>query len=57
MWAVIASFGMKLTMMSHSCEFVKIDPPAVPTVIGLFGGLLFLLGDLGKRYMEVSPMY
>ena len=41
MWYFIASFGMYLTRISHSCGFFKVDRPVVPTVIVLFGGLLF----------------
>ena len=49
MWAVLGSFGIELTRILHSCEFVKLDPPTVPNVIRFVGGLLFLLVAVGKR--------
>ena len=45
-----------MTRILHSCEFVKLDPPTVPTVISLVGGLLFLLVAVGKRYMDVNSL-
>ena len=54
MWYVMASFGMDLTRMPHSCEFFKVDPPSVPTVTGMVGGILFLLGSVCRRYMDVA---
>ena len=49
MWAVMYFFGMELTRIFYSCEFVKVDPPAVPTVIGMTGVILLPLVALGKR--------
>ena len=46
MWDVIDYFGMDLNRISHSCGFVKVDPPDVKTVIGLVGGLLFSLVEV-----------
>ena len=41
MWSVMNSFGMYLTIILHSCDFFKVDHPAVSTLIGMVGGLLF----------------
>ena len=57
MWDVLDSFGIDLTRISHSCGFFRVDPPDVPTVIVLEGGILFSLGYVGKRYMDVATMY
>ena len=57
MLAVMDSFGMKLTRILPSCEFLEFDLPVVPTVIVLVGGFLFSLRYIGKRYMDVSPLY
>ena len=57
MWDVLASFGIDLTRISHSCEFFRVGPPVVPTVIVLDSGILFSLGYVGKRYMDVATMY
>ena len=54
MWAILAYSGMDLTRIFHLFEFVKVDPPTVPTVIGMVGGILFSLGAVGKRYMDVA---
>ena len=43
---------MDLNIILHPCESVKVDPPAVPTVIVLFGGLLFLLVAVISRYVD-----
>ena len=48
------SFGMNLTSILHSCEFFKVDPLAVPTVICLSNGLLFSLGAVVIMYMYVA---
>ena len=56
MWYVMASFGMDLTRMPHSCEFFKFDHPSVKTVTGIVGGILFLLGSVCRRYMDVAPL-
>ena len=41
MWYFLGSFGIYLTRILRSCEFVKVDTHAVPTLIGLVGGILF----------------
>ena len=51
MWAVLASFRMDATTISHSCEFVKVDPSSVPSIIGLVSGLLLSLDSIGRSYM------
>ena len=56
MWDVMDSFGMDLTRILRSCGFVKVGPLAVQTVIGLVGGILFWLGVVVRRYMDVSLM-
>ena len=56
MWDVLTSLGRNLTRISHPCEFVKVDPTAMPTIIGLVDGLLCSLGTTGKRYMDVAPL-
>ena len=56
MWDVIDYFEMDLNRISHSCGFVKVDPPDVKTVIGLVGGLLFSLGAVRRRYIVVDPL-
>ena len=56
MWYVIDLFVMDFTITSHSCEFVKVDPPSVPTVIGLVGGLLYSMGVIGRRYIDVASL-
>ena len=57
MWAVLDSFGVDFTRILYSCELVKVDLPDVQTVIGLVGGLLFLLGfhrkEVYGRYFAV----
>ena len=45
---------MEVCGIFHSCEFVKVDPPDVPTVIGLVSGVLFSLGAIGLTYMNIS---
>ena len=57
MWAVLDYFGIYFTRISHSCKIFKVDPPAVATVIGLVGGILFSLGAVGRRYMGVAISY
>ena len=47
---------MELTRISHSCEFFKVDHPAVPTVISMVGRLLFSMDAVGRRYMDVATM-
>ena len=47
---------MYLTSILHSCEFVKVDPPAVPTVICIVGGPLFSLSVVGRRYMDFDKL-
>ena len=54
MWTVLDSFKMDLTWILHSCEFVKVYPLYVPTVIDLVGGILFSLGAIDRRYLDVS---
>ena len=56
MRSVLSSLEMDLTRLSHSCQFVKVDPPVVPTVIVLVGGIFFSLGAVGRRYMYFSPL-
>ena len=56
MWDVLAFFGMDLTRILQSCEFVKVDPPTVPTVIVIVVVLLFSLGAKGRSYMDVAPL-
>ena len=57
MWTVISFFGMNLTRIFHSCESINLDLPAVTTVIGIVGGILFSLGAIDRKYMDVAPMY
>ena len=57
MWDVLDYFVMELTRIFYSCEFVKVEPPDVSTVIYLAGGLLFSLGAVVRRYMDVDPLY
>ena len=47
---------MYLTRIYNSCEFVKVDPPTFKIVIGLVSGLLFSLGAVGRKYMDVAPL-
>ena len=54
MWDVLDYFGMDLTRIPHSCEIFKIYPTAITTVIGLVGGILFSLGAIDRRYLDVS---
>ena len=54
MWDIVDFLGMELTIILHSCEFVRVDPTIVPTVIGLFDGLLFSLGIIGRGYMDAA---
>ena len=56
MWDVMYFFGMELTRILYSFEFLKVDPPAVPTLIGMTGGILLPLGALGKRYTDIAPV-
>ena len=56
MWAVLTLFRKKFTRISNSCKFVNFDPPTMPTVIGMFSGTLFSLGDVGRRYMYDDPL-
>ena len=56
MWTVLSLFVMNLTRIFHSCESINLDLPAVTTVIGIVGGILFSLGAIGKRYMKVDPL-
>ena len=55
-WAILVYFGMDLTSIFHSCEFVKVDPPIDPTVIGMVSVILFSLGEVGRRYTDVAPL-
>ena len=48
---------MDFTSTIHFREFFRVGPPAVPTVKGVVGGLLFSLGDIGKRYSDVAAIY
>ena len=56
MCAVLVSFGIYLTRIMHLCEFVKVNPSVDPTVLGIFGGLLFSLGAVGRSYMDVATL-
>ena len=47
---------MDFTRILHLREFVKVDTPAVPTVIGMVGELLLSLGAICIRYMDVAPL-
>ena len=49
-------FGMDLPRISCSCHFFNFDPPYLPTLIVLVGGLLFSLGSLHRRYVNVAPL-
>ena len=53
---VLSSFGMYFTRIYHSFEYVKVDPPDITAIIGLFSGLIFSLGNVGRRYMDVAPL-
>ena len=55
-WAVMDSFGMDLARILHSCEILKVYPPAVPTVVDLVSSLLFSLNEVYRRYMDFFPL-
>ena len=52
----MASFGMDLSRILQSCDFAKVYISVIPTVIGLFSGLLFSMFVVGRRYMSVAPL-
>ena len=52
MWYVSDLFGMDLTTIFHSFNFVDFDPPVFPTVIGLVGGILYSFFTIGSRYLD-----
>ena len=56
MWSVLVSLGMELTSISNSCEFVKVYSHDVPTVICMVVNILFSLGAIVRRYMDVDPL-
>ena len=41
MWTLLDYYGMYLPRISHSCEFVKVDPSVILTMTGLVSDLLF----------------
>ena len=51
MWDAIDFSVIGLTRLLYSCDFFKVDPPVVQTVIYMVDVILFLLGALCRRYI------